>query len=419
MPPRMTQASDTSFAQYLKTLINARCSNYKKFAKAAGLLQQRISEYVNGVRKPGRDAYKKIKETLHALHPLSQTQENRLDALFIKKGGSTEVTEEERKGIREGMSFLEILNEEDEVDYEVLLRTKEPITTFVTGADEAEEALFEKSYACLQKLFQDDTPIDTYDDLVKWLNEMRHAELTGDPWRDVYGVHHVGTDVIGVAHFSAHLQYPWAYGGFFGVLKGWRDQRRAERFLEEVVAELQKRKPSLKGIIFEVEQVDLDYLTSIISNLDHVVFDKRLKSNLRSIRRIWLFQSYGARVVLGRDDRPFPYVQPAWKDLNASDEDEREMILMVNKLKGNRIEDKELPEVLDFLYDELYMDLSGREHNAVPSPDGYDAYVLDIKARVEAKAQEGLRLGPLPEPKGILQLLSLARRHGLADELDL
>jgi transcriptional regulator with XRE-family HTH domain len=305
-----------------------------------------------------------------------------------------------------------------EVDYQVLLRTNEPITTFITGANETEEALLEDSFACLQKLFQDPAQLGELDDIETWLNETRHAELTGDPWRDIYGVHHVGTHVIGVAYLSANLQFPWAFGNYFGVLNGWRDQCRSERFLEDTVDYLQKRQPYLKGIVFEVELVELDYLTSIASNLDHIVFDERLMFNLRSIRRVKsFFEPYGARVVLGRDGRPFPYLQPAWKDMNASNE--REMILMVNKVGGSRVEDEELRQILDFIYDEVYMDLSGKEYNAVSVPDGYDSYILDIKARVKAKAQEGLSLGPFPQIKGIYQLFRLAKRHGLADELDL
>jgi hypothetical protein len=255
-------------------------------------------------------------------------------------------------------------------------------------------------------------------DIEGWLTASRERESTGDPWIYLWGALHMGNDVIGVAEFSVHIDYPWAFGGYFGVRKGWRNQDRSEKFLRDVVDHLQTVMPIYKGIIFEIEHIEFDYLKKISAEQNPITFDEKVLSNLRAIRRLLLFQNHYAYPVLGSNGLPLPYREPAMEN-KLSETNEREFILMVYPVRDVPKSDINLQEIVDFVYDKVYIDSYGAETGPGYIP-GYRSYVAEEKRRVEESMRAGWMIKAFPRPpKEIMDLYTLARRQGLYDQLDL
>lgn len=284
--------------------------------------------------------------------------------------------------------------------------------TFITGAfDEKEMRLFRKSIECYTKLFPDEMERADPEDILDWLKESHDAALTGDPSRDVYAVLHADEEVFGLACLPIDINYPWIWGAYFGVLKGWRELGRADKFLKAIGKYLETTFPTMKGMLFEIDKIDFKFLYELSSNLNEVNFNKRVLSNLRAVVRLEYFQFSGAYAILGRDGLPLPYWQPALREpLNASNE--KEMILMVIPMGNHRVQDIELRDIFDFIYGFRY----GGEPEDIP---GYCDYVSNIRTRVEANIQEGCRIDALHIPMDIRKLLLLAKIRGFEDQLDL
>ena len=91
---------------------------------------------------------------------------------------------------------------------------------------------------------------------------------------------------------------------------------------------------------------------------------------------------------------------------------------MVRTFNEGGIKDIKLQEVLDFVYDILYMDAYNTEDNEVYIAE-FHRYVAEVKRRVEAKAQEGWNIKPLEVPKEIARLFLCAKILNIEDQLDL
>lgn len=296
--------------------------------------------------------------------------------------------------------------------------------TFIKGAfdeDERELRLFRNSIQCFEKLFPDLRDRCSEKDLEQWLREDYKKEYT-DKWRSVYAVLHADDDVFGMAYLSLHLDSSWAYVSYLGILQGWRDLGRADKFIKDVVKYIQDEiLPTLKGIIFEIDPIEFTYLKElgeISSELNRDDFDEQTLFQLRSLKRLKLFQNYyKSAMVLGRDELPLTVWQPPLtKTLDTTDE--KELILMVKPIKQDGIKDIELQDVLDFVYDILYMDAYNTEDNEAYIAE-FHRYVAEVKRRVEAKARKGWSIKPLEIPKEIDQLFTRASMFNLEDQLDL
>jgi hypothetical protein len=172
----------------------------------------------------------------------------------------------------------------------------------------------------------------------------------------------------------------------------------------------------VRGIIFEIDRIDFDYLEQICAERGPLTLDERVRSNLRAIKRLRLFQTYYAYPVLGSNGLPLPYWQPAMEE-DLSEANESELILMVRSVADLRESDINLQEVIDFVYDKLYIDSYDAEIGSVRIP-GYRSYVAEVKRRVEEHMQKGWNIKPLRLPKELHTLYRLARKHGLEEQLD-
>lgn len=303
-----------------------------------------------------------------------------------------------------------------------LIIPTEPTTTFITDIDDQRELrLLRKSFECYEILFPNEEERDRKENIEQWIRESYAGEVTEDPWREIYGVLHIGERVFGMAYLSVHLKYPWAFGSYFGVLKGWRKGGRAQSFYKNIIKKILSINPTVKGIIFEIDPIDFTYLDEILSNLDYVhlddsVLNNRIITNLRSINRLLIFQTYSAKPVLRKNGSPLPYWQPAlFEPLDESNE--KEMILMVNPFKDVIFESKELADIVDFIYDVLYTDSFDAEIGQVHL-GGYRRYISKVKARVKSALKRGCKIKQFEISDKILKLRNIARERGYEEEID-
>lgn len=302
---------------------------------------------------------------------------------------------------------------------ECLADTLQPKVTFITDTDGEEGELLRKSFKCYEALFPDVAMRDDPADIEVWLDEARHAAANNDPWREIWSVLHIGKEVIGIAYVSTHLDHPWSFGSYFGVTRTWRGKRRAERFLEEVIGRLRAISPTTKGILFEIETIDLRLLAEVAdrSKVGGQADQEAVIRNLRFLRRLNLYQSYKALAIIGADSLPLPYWQPAM-DEPLDTQREKLLILMVRLLEGVEPEDIQLKDILYFIYDVFYGDAYGGA--GAINIRGYRSYLAQVKARVESGAQHGWCAGPIEIPRKIRGLLIRAEQEeGLSERLQL
>jgi hypothetical protein len=287
-----------------------------------------------------------------------------------------------------------------------------PKVTLITLDGDEEEYLMEQSRGCYEELFPDEGERDEFDDIVTWLHESRKAVVNNDPWREIYAVLHIQDYVMGMAYLTARLQGHWAFGNYFGVRKGWRQYRRAELFIEDVMQKMQGLFPQLKGVLFEVDPVDLTLLSNVAEYPQQIGQECKGKilSSLRALRRLCFYQEYMAFPVIQPDGQPLKYCQPAMKELLTA-ENERELILMIRLLEGvhcREIQEEEIRDMLQFIYDELYSDAYGGAGNI--EIKGYRSYVAEVKARIEARVVPGCRTGKIIVQSKLRALLNRVKK---------
>lgn len=308
---------------------------------------------------------------------------------------------------------------DDSVDrLDDLVRHLLPQVTHITQTEGEQGRLLTESFKVYEELFPDEGERDDPEDIATWIDEARRADVSGRPWREFYAVLHILDHVIGMIFLSGHIERKWSFGSYFGVSRAWRQQGRAEWFLEQVQEKLLTLLPHVKGIIFEVDPVDFKFLERVAArpSLLGSGDESLLFWHLRNLRRIQLYHSYGAQAVLGQDDSPLPYWQPAM-DEPLGPENERRLILMVFPLKGMRLEQADMNEILNFVYDDLFGDAYGASSAAgIP---GFSAYCEEVKRRVRKYADQGWRFGQVRVPKRIRQLIRRAYAEGLQDRLAL
>ncbi|MBI4687338.1 MAG: hypothetical protein HY756_06115 [Nitrospirae bacterium] len=298
---------------------------------------------------------------------------------------------------------------------EVMNVLKEALATvtFITETDGEEGILLNASFRCYESLFPPDERDDPAD-IVIWIDECRRQR--NPTFQEVYAVVHEKENVIGMAYLTAYLDCHWCFGNYLGVLPDYRQNRRAEMLLSNLERQLQILDPDAKGIVFEVEPINLELLSEVTrrETIGGHPDEGEVLTHLRRLRRLNLYQSYGALVVLGANGLPLPYWQPSMKDdLNPADE--LELALMVVLLEGTRQDNVQLNELLDFVYDRLYGDGYGGAGNI--EINGFRPYVAGIKRRVKNAAKSGWQLGKWRVNMEIQRLFSRAQKEGLSDKL--
>jgi hypothetical protein len=295
-----------------------------------------------------------------------------------------------------------------------------PQVTVITDTEGERGKLLQDSFSCYEELFPDEGERDDPLDIETWIAEAARAAgaSAGFPYREIYGVYHQAGEVLGIAYFTIYVDNRWCFGNYFGIRRGWRQKERARRFFDAVVERVRAISPGVDGIVFEVDPIDMDLLMEA-AEAGHVrerPEQDSILASLRSLKRLRLYQTQGARAWLLPSGEPLPYWQPALAEPLA-EHNERRLILMAWLFPGVSPEDMRLEEVLDFLYDRLYGDAYGGL-GEVEIP-GYRSYVASVRARVEQAARSGLRLGAIRLPREVSGLWRQAISEGLDNKLEL
>ena len=292
-----------------------------------------------------------------------------------------------------------------------------PRISFVEGGGHERESLLSMGLECYEALFPDEGE-DSPADIETWLEQVWLLGPHRTPWREVFGVMHFRHCAIGVAYFSAHVDRHWCFGNYFGLRRGFRHTERVRVFYTEVRDHiLTEIDPRCQGLLFEVEPVDWDRL-DLVAQAGAIPKDEtrtEVLSDIRSLRRLHLFQTSGALAFLGEDDRPLPYRFPAMSEETRQAE-ETQLILMVMpwQKEAGQID---IREAIAFVYDDLYGDAYGSPSSTeIP---GFRPYVEGIKRDVLSAASGGASLGAVCTKPRIRTVLHLARKEGLGHLIDL
>ena len=305
----------------------------------------------------------------------------------------------------------------DEAMLEAFVDFLLPKITFIDGDTHSDEELLLDSFACYEDSFPDAAERDQPEDIIEWLEMARHAAENGSPWREVYAVLSIAGRAAGMAFFTAHTRREWSFANYLAVRKGWRQLRRTEWFLKGVADRLREQSPGMKGVVFEIDPIDVSLLQHAAkeSAIGALLGQRAIVANLRALRRLNWYQSYHARAIVHSDGQPIEYRQPAM-DEASSQPSERVLIPMVKTFDNADLGSGDFRSIIDFLYDDLYGDAYAE---GPMMRDGFRDYVRKLKEVAIAQLNHDTRLGPVRMPDAVRDLLNRARREGFLDQLDL
>ena len=251
---------------------------------------------------------------------------------------------------------------------------------------------------------------------------------------------------------SGNVERPYAYGNFFGVLRSWREENRANDFLMEAVARLKKAAPSAKAIAFEVETINFTLLERLVRERPGKGPNKKpllgysqdedaeILQNLRNLRRFLFYDRKNCWIAVHPPDsereahlftrNPAIFVQPGLEEPYPGNElslyfmvrplDESCIILEEDETR--RLTGLAVPELVNFAYDDLYA-------SAYPFPRGcpedleVQRYVQSVKDRI-APQLHGCEFCQMREVckdgvRALADLVERAELEGYAEELTL
>jgi GNAT superfamily N-acetyltransferase len=308
----------------------------------------------------------------------------------------------------------------DDCTDDELTRALEGLTPRLTWLSDRqyEPELERQVITCYNDLFPEEER-DPWEDIVSWMDEALVPNPTWEPWKEYCAALHLNDAVLGFAYFSFHVRSQWCGGCYFGVQESWRGQNRGTRLLREVGDRMRREWPQAKGILFEIEMVDIQLLEAAThcARLADFPQPNRLKCNIFALARLLIYQSQGCRAFLTRDGRALNVVQPALTD-PLDESKERPMILMFLPLHDANSQVLAPEDVLQYWYVEFY----GQSHDGSTAARirDYDTYVARVRDRVLQQAvAEGFVLGVVPLPSKVRQLLDRAVTEGFMESVKL
>lgn len=276
--------------------------------------------------------------------------------------------------------------------------------------------------ACYEELFPVADERDDPEDIKIWME--REAMRGPDtPWQTLLTTMCVFDEVVGLGYFSFHKPSGWVFGNYFGIRRPWRHYYYANTYLEAIRNELLRRLPDAKGILFEVEPFNVRDLDTVEHKLKAgiALLEPGERELIRSLRRLNLYEQYGARALVTPRNLPVHYRQPAMTDRRAADvEDteadfrdlhpqEVELILLFYPIGANALTSSSPVDAFAFLYDEFFLEAYGW----IP---GYGTYLSTLRKEIESKMPTGSRWGHA-FPRRARSIIDLAKR--LRIEIDL
>jgi DNA-binding Xre family transcriptional regulator len=290
--------------------------------------------------------------------------------------------------------------------------------SFINDPDNNQE-LFESSIQCYEELFPDENDRIDPNDIVTWIKESSGFTSRKPVFKRLYPVLHLGEYAIGMAYITCPIDDAWCFGSYLGVKRAWRRGNRTRIFIDAIEFELKKLNPKLKGMVFEVHPVDFELLHLVAERgrISGEVDQNLVIKNLIALRRLILFQSFGARMIVQEDHSPFPYIQPALGD-NLTQDEEQHLLLFAYGFT-NDLEATENPEeVLDFIY-ERFFKVSRNKHSNVYIPR-FDEYIDILRERINATKVGNLKFDRLPISTGTMsRLRKICQQEKLSSYLEL
>lgn len=288
---------------------------------------------------------------------------------------------------------------------------------FVTDPD-SNKPLFDSSIACYKELFPNENERIKPTDIIEWIKESSGLSSRESSFKRLYTVLHLAQSAVGMSFVECPIGEPWCFGSYFGIKSNWRAEKRAQAFINAIEAELQRQSSELKGIVFETHPVDFQLL-QLVAERGKIAGESdqdRVIKNLVALRRLKLFQSFGARVILQEDETPFPYIQPALGDELAEDE-EQHLFLLAYEF-GKREVSASPYEVIDFLYDKFFKTTRNRQSNVyVPR---FDTYIDALRERINTTVVGELKFDRLPISRTTTcRLWEICNQENLSEYLEL
>jgi hypothetical protein len=312
------------------------------------------------------------------------------------------------------------------------------VVAFGTQSENPDQLIGSPVWDCYEELFPIEEERDDPVHIIDWLRQAWHNETE---WVEVFFTISDNRKCIGIAYLSMlrpcveadKRPNGWWFGNYYGILNGWREDRKAGEFLSVITEKCEKIFPASKGIIFEVERFDDRYIQSTLAKLQQkkvseprgqITLSNDEKYSVRAARRIGLYTAVGdrgpQRYMSGRKgalepeklitralslvfkdaaDEKFKfvdYIQPAMKEpLNPVDE--VKLWLMVYPMTGldileqagsGELSQRQVDEFFDFVYNELFPSAYSRNYEGGTSADsaidGFDIYVRGLRDRVQA-----------------------------------
>lgn len=265
--------------------------------------------------------------------------------------------------------------------------------------DDEQERLFDESIPVYHNLF----PIEAERDPESNIEIRIEKAQQQDPnwrWKDHYFVLRLLNRVIGMGYFSSQLDRKWCFGNYFGILPDYRVIVKAQLFFSKIKQKLNQDNPGLKGIIFEIEKPDLEFLTEKVINLTESQKDsmkndihnikfqeyrEKFITNVRRLQRMNIFMGYKNTYILVKREssdspgRPFPYKQPGMK-IPLEDNVVEDLMPIVHLFDNDLKNDKNLfQDVINFLYQDVFSSELFPEFKK----DIFESHVREIAAEIQ------------------------------------
>jgi hypothetical protein len=319
------------------------------------------------------------------------------------------------------------------------------VRAFGTLSENPEQLKGSPAWDVYESLFLDERERDAPEDILDWLH---NGWRNQSEWAEVFFTLLDNRRVIGIAYLSllrphrdeATRPKGWWFGNYFGILRGWRKDRKAGEFLSAITMKCKEILPESRGVIFEVERYFESDIQNVLTELDKrrkpgqrmrkqdlQTFAQILTAgqnySVRAARRVGLYTGAGDRGpqdFIMRDGeqldggKPFTrafsfayfdandlepkfvdYIQPAMQepldhtnevnlwlmvypfpDLAASVKDTAKKILSF----------EETQEILGLVYDELFPSAYSRNYEGADASaiEGFDTYVRAVRDRVQS-----------------------------------
>ncbi len=251
----------------------------------------------------------------------------------------------------------------------------------------------------------------------------RIRDYNGNPkseWREVYAVWHFKKNtenleysdlakyVIGMGYVCVHLPSGWCFGNYIAIKEIHRVDNRVNFLAEKVQQKIQEnfvlKERQLKGIIFDVEPIDFEFLIQICTSKEKIAGsgdnETTFLNELRQLLRVHWFltdrELKNVYIILENTQQnincsssdifkahPFSYIQPG---MDAPvEENDTPLFLMVYLFEEDLSKQENISrEIIEFLFDNLFPSGSDETGRA----EGYHENVEKIKLQMLQKHEQ-------------------------------